>query len=117
MDKYVEFLYALLHYQPEDYISSTRYYRPEIPCEAERHTTNTGVSVDSLMRCGHNPYLVARRARNVSLVDHEADKPLLCWTEPDSLICDPVTRLVIERRPGRRNVAPVNLPLRIIGME
>jgi hypothetical protein len=64
--EYVEWLYALLHYHPGDHLALSRYNNPTVVYEANFMTTNTGVPVDSTMTCGDNPFLVARRAKNIS---------------------------------------------------
>src|SRR5665213_232446 len=83
---YVEWLYALLHYSPEEQLNLVRYNRPYKPYEAEYWKTNTGVPMESRMTCGHNPWLEARLATNVRLIDPDGEHPVLEWTEPDRLV-------------------------------
>jgi hypothetical protein len=88
---HLEWFYALLHCSPHAHLNCARYRNPEVPYEAEYGTTNTGIPVGSLLRCGDNPYLVARLAKNVSLVDVSEYVSILKWTEPDRLVCDAQT--------------------------
>jgi hypothetical protein len=111
--EHVEWLYALLHYYPEEHLSLAKYNNPSNPYKAEYWTTNLGAPVRTMMMCGHNPYLVARYARNISLLGDYPDTQFLKWTEPDRLVCDPRTLHVIERVSGMVLQAPVNLPLRM----
>jgi hypothetical protein len=73
--------------------------------------------VGSLVRCGDNPYLVARLAKNVSLVDVSENVSVLKWTEPDRLICDAQTPPNVEKMPGAICEAPIRLPLRVLPSE
>jgi hypothetical protein len=114
---YLEWLYALLHSSPNAHLTLARYTHPEMPHEAEYEQTNTGIRVDSLMRCGHNPYLVACRARNVSLIDVSESASVLKWTNPDTLICDKQTPPNIEKIPGAKCEAPIHLPLPIVNCD
>jgi hypothetical protein len=111
---YIEWLYALLSYHPEDHLQFARYTKPVIPCEAERFTTNTGVPMDSGMRCGDNPYLVACYAKDLVLVEEDGDSHRLKWTMPDRLVCDPQSLLVVEKIAGVKCEAPIRLPLRLM---
>jgi hypothetical protein len=110
--QHVEWLYALLHYGPAEHVSLAQYNSPSNPYEAQFMTTNTGVPVQNTMMCGHNPYLVARLAKNVTLIDSDSDQPRLKWANPDRIVCDTDTLRVIERVPGGTCEAPVRLPLR-----
>lgn len=114
MKECVEWLYALLHYSPTEQLDFARYSKPRRPYEAGFWTTNTGVPVHSLMTCGHNPFLVARLAKDVALVSSEELIAYLQWTEPDRLVCHPQSHYVVERIPGLVTKAPVHLPMRII---
>jgi hypothetical protein len=114
---YVEWLYALLHYSADDHLNMARYSSPTNPYEAKLWVTNTGVPVQTLMFCGHNPYLIARLASNVSIVNTSQDIFSLKWTEPDRLICDPQKLYVVDRIPGETVQFPVNLPLRFPNQE
>jgi hypothetical protein len=114
---HLEWFYALLHSSPHAHLNFARYKNPEVPCEAEYGTTNTGIPVGSLMRCGDNPYLVARLAKNVSLVDVSENVSVLKWTEPDRLICDAQTPPNVEKMPGAICEAPIRLPLRVLPSE
>ena len=108
---YVEWLYALLHYAPSDHLAFANYNRPHNPYRAQYWTTNTGVPVQSRIICGHNPYLVARLGKNISLI--EADE-VLCWTEPDRIVINTEPEFVMEKIPGLPLQAPIHLPLRPI---
>lgn len=110
----LEWFYALLHSSPSAHLNFARYKNPEVPYEAEYGTTNTGIPMDSLVTCGHNPYLVARRAKNVFLIDVSENASVLKWTNPDRLICDEQTPPnIVEKIPGAICEAPIHLPLRI----
>jgi hypothetical protein len=106
----LEWLYALLHYDPIDHFAYARYRNPEIPYVAQYMTTNIGVPVDSGLICGHNPYLVARRAKNVSLTSVD-NIPFLKWTEPDRLEQDKQIPQNVKKIPGNLHQTPVHLPL------
>jgi hypothetical protein len=109
--EYVEWLYALLHYGPTEHLGLAKYRKPFNPYEAQFITTNTGVPVCNTIMCGHNPFLVARLAKNLSLIDEDGDQPMLKWTNPDRLVCDRDTRRIIEKVPGGTYQAPIHLPL------
>jgi hypothetical protein len=109
--EFVEWLYALLYYGPAEHFSLARYRNPATIYEAVFATTNTGVPVDSMMMCGHNPFLVARLAKKVELFDRDGEQPYLEWVNPDRLVCDERTRQVIERVPGATCRASFQLPL------
>src|SRR5229473_1693968 len=111
--EYVEWLYALLHYCPREHLDLAKYNNSFNPYEAQYWTTNTGVPVDSLMACGHNPYLEARLATNVVLIDADGEQPILEWIEPHRLVCDRQTGHIIEKVPGKLSRSPVHLPLHI----
>ena len=81
------------------------------PYEAQYMTTNTGVPVQHTIMCGHNPYLVARLAKDVSLIDTDDEQPILKWTGPDRLVCDRDTHRIVEKVSGGTYEAPVHLPL------
>jgi hypothetical protein len=55
--EYIEWLYALLNCGPSEHFSLAKYNNPTNPYEAVFTRTNTGVPVDNLMFCGHNPFL------------------------------------------------------------
>ena len=112
--EYVEWLYALLYYDPADHLAFARYNKPYNPYKAEYWQTNTGVSVQSKMSCGHNPILVARLAKRVKLISSANGVSNLQWKEPDRNICDPQTRYVTETIQGEMVNIPVHLPMRII---
>ena len=107
----VEWLYALLNYSASGHIELSHYQKPSAPYKAEFWTTNTGIPVQNLMMCGHDPWLVARLAKDVTLIETEGEVPILTWTQPDRLICDPDTRQIVEKVPGLSLQAPVHLPL------
>ena len=107
---YVEWLYALLSYSPQEHLSRAKYNNPLTLYEAQFGTTNLGVPVDTVMTCGHNPYLVARLGSNISLTDGEP--PLLSWKQPDRIVQDPNSLEIVEKVPGVICTAPVTLPLR-----
>lgn len=109
--EYVEWLYALLHYGPAEHIGLANYRKSANSYKAQFMTTNTGVPVLHTITCGHNPYLVARLARDVSLVDAHGERTKLKWTNPDMPVCDKATRRVSGNIPGRTYEAPVHLPL------
>jgi hypothetical protein len=107
--EHVEWLYALLRCDPERHLALAKYRNPEIPWEAEFDKTNTGVPV---MRCGNNPWLVARLAKSVSLIPDDRGGWFLQWANPPIRICD--TKFppnIIEKRPGAKCQAPVHLPI------
>ena len=110
---YVEWLYALMNYFPEEHLRLARYNNPANPYGAEYWRTNTGVQMQTKMTCGHNPWLEARLATNVRLVVPQGEDPILEWTESNRLVCDRNTLRVVEKMPGNTIRAPVNLPLRI----
>lgn len=110
---YVEWLYALLNYSASGHIDFSNYRKPAIPYKAEFWTTNTGVPVETLMLSGHNPHLVARLAKDVTLIETDGEPPLLQWTNPHRLVCDKATRQIVEKIPGLAHRAPVHLPLSI----
>ena len=111
--EHVEWLYALLHYHPSNHLDFVKYYNPVVLYEAEFGTTNTGIPVSDVMRCGDNPYLVAFLAKNILIV--EGDKvSILKWTNLDIRIYDRQSPPnIIERIPGAEFQAPIHLPLRI----
>lgn len=109
--EYVEWLHALLHCGPAEHMDLAKYQKPSKPYEAKYMTTNTGVPVQHTITCGHNPYLVARLARDVSLVDVDGEQPILKWTNPDMPVCDKNTRRIVDTLPGSTHQAPVHLPL------
>ena len=112
--EYVEWLYALLHYHPSDHLDFTRYNNPTVVHKAQFMTTNTGVPVDYAMTCGDNPFLVACRARNISLIETCEKVMELKWANPDIRIWDKQTPPnIVERIPGAISQAPIHLPLRI----
>ena len=113
--EYVEWLYALLYYYPQEHCDLAKYTKPSNPYPAQSYTTNTGIPVDAGMLCGHNPFLDARRAKDISLIEVGPDHFFLKWTNPDSLICDPKTLHIVEKRAGRVCEAPIRLPLRTFG--
>jgi hypothetical protein len=106
---YVELLYALFHYDAEEHMSVVRYNKPWNPYKAEYNRTNTGVRVQSTMFCGHNLYLVARLAKELSLL--QGEPPRLRWTEPDRI---EITGTKITRIPGLKREAAVSLPFRFV---
>ncbi len=108
---YVEWLYALLHYGPSEHLDLAKYQKPFNPSEAQFMTTNTGLRVSNTITCGDNPFLAARLAKNVSLIDQDSEHPNLKWTNPDRLVCEKDTHRVITKIPGETYQAPVHLPL------
>ena len=110
--EYVEWLHALLNYGPAEHMRLAKYQKPLNPYEATFMTTNTGIPVSDTIMCGHNPYLVARLAKDVSLIDADGEQPILKWTNPARLVCDKqAPHRVIEKVPGGTYQAPVHLPL------
>jgi hypothetical protein len=109
--EYVEWVYALLYYYPEEHIKFARYTSPSNPYEAEYLPTNTRVPVHTVVTCGHDPHLVACRAKNVTLTDADMRLPVLNWTMPDRLVYDPQTLDVVKTIPGTKCKAPILLPL------
>jgi hypothetical protein len=109
--EYVEWLHALLNYAPSEHLNFAKYRNPTNLYEAEFTRTNTGAKVENVMMCGHNPFLVARLAKDIELIDPDGDQPILKWTNPDRLVCDEHTLHIIERIPGVTRQAPVHLPL------
>lgn len=113
--KYIEWLYALISYKPERHFDFARYKKRENPYEATFHTTNTGVPISTIMRCGDNPYLEATLAKNVTLTECEGKMPLLKWSAPDRQVFDESTPWIIkEKIPGVACQAFVHLPLCIM---
>ena len=110
--EHVEWLYALLYCYPEEHIGFAKYTKPEVTYEAKFWTTNTGVPMDNLMTCGHNPYLVARLATDVSL-DSKGNSSYLVWQDPDRFTCNTKTLQITEKIKGMTLRARVNLPLRL----
>jgi hypothetical protein len=110
--EYVEWLHALLNYYPNDHLNLAKYNNPTTLDAAEFTRTNTGVPVENVIFCGHNPHLVARLAKDIELVDADGERPLLKWTNPNRLICDARTLQITEKVPGAVCEAPVNLPFR-----
>ena len=110
---YVEWLYALLNYSASEHIGFANYLKASVPYKAEFWTTNTGVPMETLMLCSHNPHLVAQLAKDVTLIEGEREPPVLQWTQPHRLVCDKDTRQIVEKIPGLLLSAPVHLPLRI----
>src|ERR1019366_6053138 len=107
--EYIEWLYALLHYEPDRHLDLAKYKKQPNPYDAQYHTTNTGIPVGTTIRCGDNPFLVARLAKNVALTDSDGEEPVLKWTEPDRLVCDEHTPgLIVEKIPGVACPAPVH---------
>lgn len=111
---YLEWLYALLHYSPSDHFEMIDYKRPTIPYEAEYQTTNTGVKVADTMTCGANPFLVARLAKDVDIINRGSETPILKWTDPNRIVCDERSGRFLESLPGGTYQATVRLPLVII---
>jgi hypothetical protein len=109
---YIEFLYLLLECSAERNLEAARYTNAEISYEAQFDTTNTNVPVSDLLRCGRNPFLVARRAKNVSLIDGKDSVQILKWKNPQRLDCDPNTGHIVKKHEGVACQAVVNLPLR-----
>ena len=110
--EYIEWLYALLHSSPSTHFEMAKYSSPVTPCEAEFDQTNTGIPVADTIRCGYNPYLVARLAKSVALVDADSEQPILRWTEPCRLVCDPRSpHQIVEKITGMATQARVHLPL------
>src|ERR1700730_8800889 len=95
--QHVEWLYALLHYGPAEHMGLAQYNSPSNPYEAQFMTTNTGVPVENTIVCGHNPFLVARLAKDVTLVDTVGVQPRLKWTNPDRIVCDRQTHRIVEK--------------------
>jgi hypothetical protein len=110
--EYVEWLYALLQYSAGEHLNMARYSNPTIPYKVQFDRSN-GVRVESRMTCGHNPWIEARFASNVSLIDTSLEGYYLEWTEPDKIIFDPN----LHKIPGETVRFPVHLPLLITGQE
>jgi hypothetical protein len=109
--EFVEWLYVLLYYGPAEHLNVARYQNPSKVYEAVFDKTNTGVPVENTMMCGHNPFLVARLAKDVRLFEPDGEQPYLEWVNPDRLVCDERTRQVKERVLGATCRAPFQLPL------
>jgi hypothetical protein len=110
--EYVEWLYMLLYCLPETHLEFARYTKPLVPCKAEFYRTNTNTPVDTGMRCGHTPWLEARRASKISLIDVDDGPPVLKWTNPARIECDPMRpHHIVNKIPGATCQAPVYLPL------
>jgi hypothetical protein len=108
--EYLEWLYALLHCPASTHFEDAKYNKTSISHEAEFDRTNTGVPVSTLIRCGDNPYLVARLAKDVSLIVRDGEASIVKWTNPDRLICDQTPRIV-EKIAGQTCQFTVRLPL------
>jgi len=102
--EYLQWLYELLNYYPDEHLGFSRYHKPFIPYKAQENWTfHSGVL--SMITCGHNPYLVARLGKNLSLIDGS----ILEWTEPDHVVnLLPPAR---ETTPGDTIRVPAHLPL------
>jgi hypothetical protein len=109
--EYVEWLFALLNCGPAEHFFLANRGSSANPFQATFSTTNTGASVENMMFCGHNPFLVARLARDIQMIDPSSEEPILKWTDPDRLICDKESLHIKEKIPGKRCEAPVRLPL------
>jgi hypothetical protein len=109
--EFVEWLYLLPHCGAGTHLESAKYRKPLKLHPAELWTTNTGAPMDTLMRCGDHPWLVARRASQVILDDTDDEHPTLTWTNPHRLVCDPATLQIIEKVAGGKHQAPIRLPL------
>jgi hypothetical protein len=105
VQEYIEWLHALLHYWPAEHMTLARYNDPSNPYPAQFATTAKGVPVQHTIMCGHNPYLVACFAKDVSL-SVDGDQATLKWTAPGMPITD-----TSGKRPDTSNEAPVHLPL------
>src|SRR6266487_4438313 len=108
--EYAEWLYALIYYGPEEHFSSfARYNNRKIPYEAEickpyPDSTNPDLIhalIPTVMTCGHNPYLVARRARDVEFIDRNDGVKILEWREWDIRSFDARTREKKSERRGK----------------
>lgn len=115
----VEWLYALFHSGIEMHLEAAKYQKPDTPCEAKYMTNNSGVPVDSVVRCGGGgrQYIVARRAKDVRIINPDAKTLVLEWTEPDRPILDKATLSIVKEIQGSARQAPVHLPLRITSNE
>jgi hypothetical protein len=108
--EYLEWLYALLHCPASTHFDDAKYKKTFITYGAEFDRTNTGVPVSTLIRCGDNPWLVARLAKDASLVKVDGEASVMRWTDPDRLVCDTTPRIV-EKIAGQTCQFPVRLPL------
>lgn len=89
--EFLENLYPLICGLPSSVFDAARYQSARPYCPAERGTTNTGVQISTVVRCGHNPYLEAVLASDVVLEVSDADigeqGAVLHWTHPVRLVC------------------------------
>jgi len=109
--EYLEWLYALLHCYPDTHLAAAKYTKPKTPCEAEFDRTNINVPRAEVIRCGHNPLLVAVLAKDISLIDDDDGlPPRLKWTMPDRIIWNHQTLERKETMAGVTIIAPMNVP-------
>ena len=109
--EYVEWLYALLNYSPAMHFCLANKGNSLNPFQANFATTSTGVPVETIIFCGDNPFLVARLANDIEMIDPASEEPILKWTDPDRLVSDKGSLHIKERIPGKRCEASVHLPL------
>jgi hypothetical protein len=86
--EYVEWLCALLHYNPDEHLAFSRYNNPTVPYKAQVDAKQDMVWCD---------VMIAVLGRKISLIKSCGSEPFLQWTSRTGVICE----------------APVRLPLRI----
>ncbi len=112
--EYIEWLYVLLNNRAEEHFSFAS-YKKHVPTYPGHFNTTNGVPDTNVIMCGGNPYLMARLARNVTLIDSDGDEPVLKWTNPDKFNFDVASLRVVEKISGTASSAPVHLPLCVRG--
>ena len=79
VQEYVEQLYVDHLYSLHEKLSYAR-HRTDNPYPAEYHQMN-GVRWGGRITCGHNPHLLARPVKNLTLIDCGRGKDVLTWDE------------------------------------
>ena len=78
----VELLYANTCYSLSERLgyANNRSFNP-YPAEFESFS---GVSFEGRIHCGHNPWLYARKVKNLRVADRNSDHEQLLWSEEDT---------------------------------
>jgi hypothetical protein len=98
----LELLYGLLHYNAEEQLAAAQWTRPSIPYEAAPILRGQRTAFS----CGHNPFLVARLARDVRL-NTSRKVHMLEWQQPDRF--EAAASGPLKRTEGKMRSAPVRL--------
>ena len=105
--EYLEWLCALLHYDPSEHLAFSRYNNPVRPYKAQFGTVD-----HHMVWCGD---MIARLGRNISLIESCGEKSVLKWQNPDRRNFDQQTPPnIVEKILGAICEAPIHLPLRIM---